>query len=660
MVSATELSRVGDIRDRVDPDVLQSLPVTANKHSTSAAELAVLLTGFLERKEQNLLSLSELGSFEQYIIHTEKEKRAQRVPLKDATPDASKGKRSGNFDTPGENKSMKVEEDSDKPTVSTAAAVTPAASTKKVTTVPFAERKGRNEMTKEVNPDLGVRGDYEPSESKPIGLRCKIGLNDEDFFNVPLRYRYMFTPPDERAFNLDKHTVAMQDYMIKKAQIDPDEVVPVGLPSPDEVWCCGRIVCQEMMGKMTKQAVALEGSHADSQGRRVDLKLDDIVSLALFPGQIVMVQGICANGKEMAVKRIIEGVPEERPSTSPKQLLEYHHSTRHQGGKALSIMTAAGPFTEATNLDFAPLMDLLAKLLRQKPDVLILMGPFVDGTQQCLADGDMELNEEDEQGNVVGKHTASYDMVFIEKVIRDGINAIYSAVEEDGEELPTHIVMVPSLNDAHHECVYPQPPYGAREEKFQIQTPYFNEKLGAMKVKNGDDSVPSKPKRVHLLPNPCMFRVNEVLFGVTTNDILFNLTQDKVMEKVGAPIERNAAHLLQQHSFCPQFPSPEKALAQLDLRHMKHWTMKKSPDVLLLPSKLGTNGYIANVLETLVVNPGTLVRGATAGGTYSELHIHPIKEEELRDQITASAAGGDAEPIKHDVCKRSHVKIIKI
>ena len=61
-------------------------------------------------------------------MHMEKEKRAQRVPLAEATPDVSKGKRSGNFNSPGENKVMRIEAESDKPVVSppTASAVTPA------------------------------------------------------------------------------------------------------------------------------------------------------------------------------------------------------------------------------------------------------------------------------------------------------------------------------------------------------------------------------------------------------------------------------------------------------------------------------------------------------------------------------------------------------
>ena len=52
-------------------------------------------------------------------------------------------------------------------------------------------------------------------------------------------------------------------------------------------------------------------------------------------------------------------------------------------------MTAAGPYTEANNLSYAPLEDLLSKVLTNKPDLLVLMGPFVDTSQEVLASGDM-------------------------------------------------------------------------------------------------------------------------------------------------------------------------------------------------------------------------------------------------------------------------------
>jgi DNA polymerase alpha subunit B len=276
------------------------------------------------------------------------------------------------------------------------------------------------------------------------------------------------------------------------------------------------------------------------------------------------------------------------------------------------------------------------------------------------------LTEEDNDGKVVGEHSASYEMVFVEKVIRDGVNAIFQAAADSGEDLPTNVVMIPSLLDGHHECVYPQPPFGDRQP---LDTPYFEEPLGVLNIKHSKEM--DADKRVHLLPNPCMFRLNEVLFGATSNDVLFNLSQDKVMEKTGGALERNAGHLLQQHSFSPQFPAPPKALAQMDLRHMPEWTMKQSPDVLLLPSKLGANGYISTVLDTLIVNPGTLVKGQSGGGTYAEMHIHPLKKEELLEAVksaetevklegSGSGSGSGGGLMKHGVAKRTHTKVIKI
>ena len=274
---------------------------------------------------------------------------------------------------------------------------------------------------------------------------------------------------------------------------------------------------------------------------------------------------------------------------------------------------------------------------------MVLVGPFVDTSQPILASGEVYLKDDDG----INEHAASYEMVFVEKIIRDGINAAFEAVESEGDDLPTHFVLVPSLQDGHHECVFPQPPFGARDE---VKTPYFKESLGTFKIHHSDEG--GINKRVHLLPNPCMFRINEVLFAVSSMDAMFNLSQDKIMVKVNTPMERFAGHLLQQHSFCPLFPPPPKSLCQLDLRHMKHWTMKTNPDVLIAPSKLGMGGYITNVMDTLVLNPGTLVRGET-GGTYSEMHIHPIPEEELKQHVTD-------EGITHDVSKRTHTKVIRI
>ena len=171
--------------------------------------------------------------------------------------------------------------------------------------------------------------------------------------------------------------------------------------------------------------------------------------------------------------------------------------TCHLSGKALSVVVAAGPFTTSLNLEYEPLRDLLMEALTSQPDVLILTGPFVDITQPLLKTGEIYLSAEDDEGRVTGSHSASYEMVFIEKVIRDCFSALYNS----NPDLPTHIILVPSLLDAHHEFVYPQPAFGDRDE---VQSEMFVEAFGVLKVpnsKNGDVR-----KRVHLLPNPCMFR----------------------------------------------------------------------------------------------------------------------------------------------------------
>ena len=190
-------------------------------------------------------------------------------------------------------------------------------------------------------------------------------MNDSDFENVPNRYKFMFTTLEERAKHLDKHLVSMQEHMAEKNKISGDDISAVGIPSPDDVWVCGRICCESATGSINKQSVLLEGSMRDSGGRRIKLELDDVPAMSLFPGQIVMAYGVCSSGRSMVVKKLIEGEPLDRPRTSPRKLLEYHHTTRYQGGKALSIMTAAGPFTTADSLDYAPFEDFLYKVIRK-------------------------------------------------------------------------------------------------------------------------------------------------------------------------------------------------------------------------------------------------------------------------------------------------------
>lgn len=358
--------------------------------------------------------------------------------------------------------------------------------------------KGKVVLTLKENESLDDRGDFEPSTSKPLGIRCVITEYDEAMENVKTRYRSMFTSLDERARALDKHLLKIQKDMCIAASVLEEDLQPVGIPSQDTVWVCGRICCEAVEGRINSSSVILEGSRKQSGGRRVKLDLKDIGTFALFPGQIVLIEGVCSNGQVLVAKRIVEGTANPIIKSSPKQLLVYHHTKAYQNGQALDIIVANGPFTLASNLSYEPLEELIRKILRKKPDVVILNGPFVDISNSLLESGDVIIPTFDEDGNIIGEHIASYEQLFVEKISRD-ILLTYFNSEED-EVLPTQFVLVPSLQDAHHEFVFPQPPFGSRDK---IKSNLFNEDIGDLNIKYSSfDSL----QRVHLMPNPCMFR----------------------------------------------------------------------------------------------------------------------------------------------------------
>jgi DNA polymerase alpha subunit B len=375
----------------------------------------------------------------------------------------------------------------------------------------YAGRIDRNKLVTSYNPsNLEQRNDeFIRSTAKPFGQKCSVSINDDDFSNMKSRFRFMFTSLDERIRAIEKHLLRMQSFMCLNNGIDESTLSPVGKVSQEEIWVCGRICCETSEGKINKSSIMLEGSKKESSGRRVLLDFNDFSGLfSIFPGQIVLVNGLNSGGYRMIVKRIITGSTLPSLSSSPSSLLNYHHSTGYQGSDPLKIMTACGPFTTSDNLNYLPLQDLLGKVLISKPDVLILVGPFVDVSQPLLSSGDVILedeyeggeNDENDSSHIVTSQSASYEMVFTMRIIRDCLQAFFNE-EDASSSLATNIILIPSLLDGHHEFVYPQPPFGDRDE---INTEFFAESLGVLNIPFSKEKDPRK--RIHLLSNPCMFR----------------------------------------------------------------------------------------------------------------------------------------------------------
>jgi DNA polymerase alpha subunit B len=171
---------------------------------------------------------------------------------------------------------------------------------------------------------------------------------------------------------------------------------PVGLPRQNRVLCVGRICKEAHGGRLNQASVQLEGSHGHSMGSTIALDLSGLLGndggdvgdrgnrdgYSLFPGQIVAVEGINPSGRTMRVTRVIEGVvppplaPIEEDASPTSSSLSSPVENYHDDRCALSIWTACGPYTLSYDIDYAPLLDLVGQVVAERPDVVILCGPF--------------------------------------------------------------------------------------------------------------------------------------------------------------------------------------------------------------------------------------------------------------------------------------------
>mmetsp|Transcript_38557 Transcript_38557/g.115710 ORF Transcript_38557/g.115710 Transcript_38557/m.115710 type:complete len:512 (-) Transcript_38557:165-1700(-) len=511
----------------------------------------------------------------------------------------------------------------------------------------------------------------------------------------------MFNPPEDRAEALDDRLVEMGEVLMEKFGIrasdggseedredgneeeeEDGKLAPleaVGRPRQTKVCCVGRICNEAHSGRLNRTSLVLEGSRHHSRGSRVPLEVEPLTSggasYSLFPGQIVAVEGVNSSGFKMVARRVCEGCAPPPPApVSSRELLEYHHGDAHQGGKPLRMMAASGPYTSSDNLDYDPLNDLLAKVREENPDVVFLTGPFVDLRQPLVKNGDVSLGLEGEgsDGGAGGRMFVTHETLFVEKVART-LEELYEGMVEDGEgrELRTQFVLVPSLDDANADFVYPQPPMadrlpnGGKELNLPGAEGITYGTLGLQHIETAGlpEGISKRDlkKRIHLVPNPCTLRINELTIGVTSTDVLLHMSQDEANANLepGSRMTRLAQHLVQQRSYYPLFPPPAPGPGisppNLDLKRMDGYSMPVQPDVLLVPSRLAA--FARPVLgRTVAINPGLLSRGTT-GGTYAVMDVHPARRETLEESADAN---GGVEAEQRGVQDRIRVEVKRI
>jgi len=418
-------------------------------------------------------------------------------------------------------------------------------------------------------------------------------LREVDASGRTVNFRYMYEKVEHKFFGLRERLKALTDGIIvnhklkERAEADGEEfaLARVNQVSQERVWCCGRVCAEGDAASLNQSSVMIEGAN----GKRVKLDLSNVGEFAVFPGQVVVVHGNNTTGECITAREVFTDASLPMPRTPAGQIAAYNETEAYLGGAPLNIIVASGPFTGSGDLSYQPLDDLLAHVRETAPDVVILVGPFVDSRHKLL---------DPAQAGTPGCFSDPPDSLqVVRQVMREKVCAGLASCPG------TACVIVPCTNDLHAKSVFPQPPFD------ETEVINANDEEGEVNV-----------KVLKLYSNPCTFRINEVVVSVTGQDTIMALSAGEAARTQGGDrIARLASHLIRQRSMFPVFPAPEGS--QLAFSRAAELELPMSPDILITPSQLMP--FAKRAGEVLCVNPGRLVKGSTPG-TFARLSIHPV------------------------------------
>ena len=347
-----------------------------------------------------------------------------------------------------------------------------------------------------------------------------------------------------------------------------------------EIVAVGRITSDAFEGRLNASSLMLETSRRTGAGLRVPLRAES-VSHEFFPGQIVAVRGINASGEYFSVIEVLE-MPLLPPAASVSstidvlnERLEIEEDGSANATHALNVFVSSGPYTADDNLAFEPLQALCEKASESYADILIMIGPILDLEHPLLASGDFDLPDDP---------SIEPDKATLNDVFRILVG---TPIRNLALRVPNiTIILVPSVRDAVNKHVsWPQEPF--------------------------DKKVLGLPKQAKVVTNPVTVSLNEIVVGISAQDVLWDLRRDEV--KVGKTKEsdlmaRLPRHLIHQRHFFPLFPpvdrnslprtGTEEGLATgtpMDVSYLKlgEW-MNVRPDMLITPSALSPFAKVCN------------------------------------------------------------------
>ncbi len=371
---------------------------------------------------------------------------------------------------------------------------------------------------------------------------------------------------------IDEFMVLVRDHH----KIDDEEFGSAASQSTTEIVAIGRIASDSSEGRLNTASLVLETSRRTGNGRRILLKLEKLNECyQFFPGQIVAFRGINSSGQEFLVREVLE-IPLLHNAASSLAAIEGHRERLRGGPDAmdsddepapLNIIFGSGPYSADDNLDFEPLHALCSQAADTYADVLVLTGPFIDVDHPLIATGDFDLPEE----AMAEPDTATMSTVF-KYMISPALNRLVASNPH------ITILLIPSVRDVIDKHVsWPQEHLSRKDHGL--------------------------PKTVKFIGNPMTLSINEMVLGISSQDILWDLHHEELVG--GKPVtsdlmSRISRYLIEQRHYFPIFPPVDRSKlpkvgtaegiptgAALDTSYLKLGEMVNvRPDVVVVPSAL--------------------------------------------------------------------------
>ncbi|KKA26137.1 hypothetical protein TD95_004879 [Thielaviopsis punctulata] len=647
--AAVELASFFPGAEQYDADIIAELASIRRMHDLSVEDMYYKWESYCIKMERESadVSLAAVRMFKQDVQNAlEKSMRLQssaaavkrsaapqsRAPRVSAAAGDVFGMLDGLMQTPG------------RPTMQTPA---------KKTTTPSARRPADTSSTAATPSKFSDRAN--PGEV--VEVFAAPAIPDEEFPIMPfaeprvkltagsdqkkLAYKPLAMKLSEASEILDDRIDEFMDIVADALDIDTAEFGSPANQSTAEIVAVGRIANDSAEGRLNTASLVMETSRRMGNGLRVPLNVSKLRGFSFFPGQIVAVRGSNVSGAEFVVSQVLD-LPLLPNAASDAETLAAHVQRLRADPDAmdgdgvsvddvipLNCMIASGPYTADDNLEFEPLAQLCTEAAEKVVDTVLLFGPFIDIDHPLIASGDFDLPPD----AGVDPDTATLATVF-RLLILPHLSRVAAANPS------VTIILIPSVRDAVNKHVsWPQ------------------------------DALPRKelglPRCARVLANPMTLCINEATFGLSAQDVLFELRREEVVggvPKTPDALSRLCGYVLEQRHFFPLFPAADRGLlmrsgaedgrppgASLDTAFLKLGEMVKArPDVLVLPSSLPP--FVKVVESVLVINPGLLSRRAGAG-TYARLAIYPPK-------IDTSVEPSVLQP--HSVFSRSRVEIVRI